>query len=86
MSFAHRFIASFLNCSSSSYRSSNYRDSYCCRSFLILEAIANSKGKLIANAFKGKKERKLWKRDIYRKRNKEKKQKSIPKMKQRAIT
>ena len=42
-----------------SYRSSNYCDSYSCRSLTLLKVLAKSNGNLIAIAFKSEKERQL---------------------------
>ena len=52
ISFVEWFMASFVYCFPYSYRSSNYCDSNSCRSFTLLKALAKSKSKHIAIAFK----------------------------------
>ena len=52
MSFVDWFIASFLYCFPSSFRSSNYCDSSSCRSFSLLKALAKSISNIFAIAFK----------------------------------
>ena len=54
--FVDRFMASFLYCFPSNYRSSNYCDSNSHRSFTLLKALAKSNGNIFAIASKSEKE------------------------------
>ena len=79
--FVDSLITSFLYCFPYSYRSSNYRDSYCCRLFRLLKALAKSNGKFSLSPLTSIKSdnfryRYSWKRDNLRESNQEKKQRT----------
>ena len=79
--FVDWLITSFLYCFPYSNRSSNYRDSDCCRSFRLLKALAKSNGKFSLSPIRSRKSdnfryRYTWKRDNLRESNQEKKQRT----------